>query len=686
LVNTNYRLDLDGTASPLVLRIFARDRDACAREERLLQLVAGTVPAPRLIFADPSANHFRLPWMVTTWIDGLPLPAALAALTLEDTPSLAASLGAAAAAIGAFTFPASGFFGRDLSIAEPLDAPTEMTRERLRALLFDGAAGSRLGVALSERLWRAIEAHVDELDALAGRVGLVHADFRDSNLLVAREGSAWHVTGALDWEFAFAGPALFDLGSLLRREETVLPPGFAARVVTAYRAAGGFAPPGWRRMTLLMDLMNLCGFAEMPDSRGEMLTDVTSLIERTVARLEAGAPDPEAPTRPLVAVVRSPTMSVKYGVTNAVTLARVTRTMTELAGVPSVSGQEDQARAYVLERLEQLGLEPMTDAAGNLIARVTAEPPERDAEPPVLLNAHLDRVPPGLAHIPVIEDGVMRSDGETNLGADDSAGITIILEALAALKERVLPHPPLLLVFTTAEEVGLTGAKAFDPEPWGPADGLIFDNAGEAGVAVTRAATYIAFDVIIHGSGGHPGKNLAGAVSAIEIFRRASYPWGALDGDTTRVSVGRVEAGTARNAIPRELRAQGEIRTLLEGAEREELLASVAHAFTDAAQAMGGAAEVSFDSHCDSYQVASDEPALLAWSAAVSARGGSFRTLTTFIGSDASAIRRYIRAVTISTGAMNEHTTEEYIALEPLAEVVETAIDTLTAWGAAPEA
>lgn len=362
-------------------------------------------------------------------------------------------------------------------------------------------------------------------------------------------------------------------------------------------------------------------------------------------------------------------------------LERVTQTMIELAQIPSVSGQEDQARAYVQARLERLGLATVTDAAGNLIARVAAEPQTRDTEPPLLLNAHLDRVPPGLGRAPIIADGVMRGDG-TNLGADDSAGITIILEALTALRERGLSHPPLLLVFTTEEEVGLTGAKAFDPTPWRPQDGFIFDNAGEPGVVVTRAATYIAFDVAIHGSGGHPGKDIASAVSAIEIFRRASYPWGSLDDDTTRVSVGRVEAGTARNAVPRELTAQGEIRTLLEGAARQALQNRIARAFTNAATELGGAAEVSFDSHCDSYQVAEDEPALLAWRAATEARGGTFRTMTTFIGSDASALRRHVRAITISTGAMNEHTLDEYIALAPLAELVETAVDVVARWKA----
>lgn len=290
LVNTNYRLQLDGVLSPVVLRLYTRDQAACAREERLLRLVAGAVPAPTVLYADSGATHFRLPWMLMTWMEGAPLPEALASLALEEEPALAAALGETAAAIGSFTFDAPGFFGPDLTIIEALDAPAGMTRGLLRHLLFEGRAGERLGVDLTRRLWSVVEGSVGELDALAGRVSLVHADYRDSNLLVARDGGAWRVTGVLDWEFAFAGPSLFDLGQLLRREATMLPPGFADHVIRGYRARGGFAPPGWRRMTLLLDLMNLCGFADMPATRGAMLEDVISLIRATVARLEAGEP------------------------------------------------------------------------------------------------------------------------------------------------------------------------------------------------------------------------------------------------------------------------------------------------------------------------------------------------------------------------------------------------------------
>jgi tripeptide aminopeptidase len=362
--------------------------------------------------------------------------------------------------------------------------------------------------------------------------------------------------------------------------------------------------------------------------------------------------------------------------------ARLTATMIALAGIPSVSGQEGAVREYVRERLTALSLAPQVDQAGNLIARVPAKPSERDDEQPILLNAHLDRVPPGKAHTPTLADGVLRSDGATNLGADDSAGIAIILHTVEELRARDVSHPPLLLLFTVGEEVGLIGAKAFEPALWGAREGIVFDNAGEAGEVVTRAATYIALDATLRGSGGHPGKRLEGTTSAIEIFRRAQYPFGELEGGMSRVSIGRVRGGSARNAVPREVHVQGEARTLLEGEARAKLLGQIERAFVEAAIALGGSAEITFDTHCDGYEVAPDEPLLRAWEAAATSCGETLRTLTTFIGSDASALRPHIRVFTVSTGAMDEHTSEEWIALAPLAGLVETAVALLSAYRA----
>jgi tripeptide aminopeptidase len=326
-------------------------------------------------------------------------------------------------------------------------------------------------------------------------------------------------------------------------------------------------------------------------------------------------------------------------------------------------------RQYLRTRLGARGLDCQVDGAGNLIALVPG------TGQPVLLNAHMDRVPPGRGHVPVVADSVMRSDGTTNLGADDAAGIAIILSTVAELAWRSVRHPPLALLFTVGEEVGLKGADAFDPAPWHVREGIVFDNAGEAGSVVTRASSYIAFDAELRGRGGHPGKDLGGTVSAIEILRRLKLPTGSLDGDRTRISLGMVQGGSARNAIPTEVHLAGEVRTRCEGDELRALLTDVAQHFTAAANELGGSAQCRFEPHGTGYIVDPGEPLLTAWRAAWLARGhASLPTITTFIGSDTNALRQHLRVFTISTGVEDEHTTEERIALAPLAEIVRATV------------
>ena len=347
-------------------------------------------------------------------------------------------------------------------------------------------------------------------------------------------------------------------------------------------------------------------------------------------------------------------------------------TFVELVAIPSTPGHEEQVRAYLEQRLAALGLTTHTDAAGNLIATFPGE------GKPLLLNAHMDRVPPGRGHLPVLRDGILYSDGTTNLGADDAAGIAVILEVLARLVQQTLPHPPLVVVFTVQEEVGMKGAAAFDPGSWQVTDGIVFDNAFEAGVVVSQGAAYEAFDVEITGRTGHPGKDLAHTINAIDIFRHAPYPHGSFAQDQTRILVGRISGGSARNAIPAAVHVEGELRSFEAPAIRNGYMNSIREAFEQTARRYGGSAEVSFKTHTTGYTVAGDEPLLKAYRAVLAQRNMQLQMRPTFIGSDASSFRPRVKAFTISTGVMNEHSSEEYVPLEPLEQMVEDTLQMMT--------
>src|SRR5712691_3816551 len=145
---------------------------------------------------------------------------------------------------------------------------------------------------------------------------------------------------------------------------------------------------------------------------------------------------------------------------------RLCNTLIELVGIPSTTGHEEHIRNYLERQLTERGLSTQVDGTGNLVATLAGD------GKPLLLNAHMDRVPPGLGHRPILRDGVLYSDGTTNLGADDAAGIAIILEVLTRIVQQHLPHPPIVAVFTVQEEAGLCGATGFDASSRNVADGL----------------------------------------------------------------------------------------------------------------------------------------------------------------------------------------------------------------------
>src|SRR5207245_8873619 len=87
-----------------------------------------------------------------------------------------------------------------------------------------------------------------------------------------------------------------------------------------------------------------------------------------------------------------------------------TTTLIDLIRIPSTSGHEEKIRTHLAQYLASLGLSTTIDGSGNLITTLTGEGAL------LLLNAHMDRVAPGLGHQPILRIGVPFSDGPANTG------------------------------------------------------------------------------------------------------------------------------------------------------------------------------------------------------------------------------------------------------------------------------
>jgi Ser/Thr protein kinase RdoA (MazF antagonist) len=293
LRNTNYRVDLASGAA-VVLRLYVADPEACGREAAVLSAVAGRVPAPRLLYSDPTATP---PFSLLEWLDGMPLHEVLDGADVPTAGELAGVCGTALARIHEIHFPAPGFLGPELRVIRPMPTWAAALLETLA-----GPVEASLGPELAAAVREIVESNAGFVHAVWSEAMLVHADYKPWNLL-ARQGppaspsapvstsapdaadtpgsgaGAWRLTGILDWEFACAGCKLIDFATFLRDEEG-RPAGFGDAFASAYLAAGGTLPNDWRRLTRLVDLLNLMQLLRSGDPR--TAGDVRRLVAGTI--------------------------------------------------------------------------------------------------------------------------------------------------------------------------------------------------------------------------------------------------------------------------------------------------------------------------------------------------------------------------------------------------------------------
>lgn len=248
------------------------------------------------------------------------------------------------------------------------------------------------------------------------------------------------------------------------------------------------------------------------------------------------------------------------------------RFFTDISGIPRASGNEAGVAAYLERFAAEHGLFCMRDAANNVLIKKGGTR-GRESEPAVLLQAHTDMVAEknkGVAHdfatdpIRLIYEGnILRADA-TTLGADDGFGVAIMLAVLTEATD----HPPLECLFTSSEEVGMDGAKAFDFSTIRARRLLNLDSAEEADVIVgccggQRTDLHVPITrescggegllVTISGlCGGHSGEDIhRGRANALTLMHTLLCRVG----EQTTMRLSFVRGGDKDNAIPRECEA-----------------------------------------------------------------------------------------------------------------------------------
>jgi tripeptide aminopeptidase len=375
----------------------------------------------------------------------------------------------------------------------------------------------------------------------------------------------------------------------------------------------------------------------------------------------------------------------------------------ELMPIAGRSGEEGQVADFVRRKLVQAGAAQSalaTDSAhrrtpgggqvGNLILKLpgTVRGPRR------MLSAHLDTVPICLGSQPQRNGDLIRSaNPNTGLGADDRAGVAVVLNTALEILEQRLPHPPLTFCWFVQEETGLHGSRCLTKSLLGkPAMAFNWDGGSPAKLTVGATGGYrLAID--IRGLASHAGNSPEWGVSAIAIaaLAIADLHRGGWHGDVRKgrqrgtSNVGVIQGGDATNVVTDRVRIRAEARSH-QSRFRQRIVAQIEKAFQAAAaevkNAAGATGSVQIDGRLDyeSYRLSDKEPCVRMAAEAVRAAGREPELAVTNGGLDANwLVRHGIPTVSLGCGQLHPHMTSEALLVPDFEDACRIALRLATA-------
>ena len=287
-----------------------------------------------------------------------------------------------------------------------------------------------------------------------------------------------------------------------------------------------------------------------------------------------------------------------------------------------------------------------------------------------------------------VGDDIITASGTTLLGADDKAGVAIIMEAAARwMADTSIPHGNIRLLFTPDEEIG-RGVDKVDMDRLGAVAGYTLDGS-ERGSLEDETFSADALDVSIQGISAHPGFAKGRLVNALKVAAAfiEALPKIGLSPETTSGREGFVHPvhmqGTSESAtisfILRDFRT----------ARLDEYVSLLTHLLDEVMTRYPGASyqikrnaqyrnmkEV-LDKHPD--VVSKAEEAIRRAGMTVlkhPVRGGTDGSRLSFMG---------LPCPNIFTGEMAFHSLQEYVSVQDMEKAVETVLHLATIWSESTE-
>jgi len=280
---------------------------------------------------------------------------------------------------------------------------------------------------------------------------------------------------------------------------------------------------------------------------------------------------------------------------------------------------------------------------------------------------------------------IITTDGTTLLGADDKAGLSVIMTAAARLMaDRSIPHGPVRVLFTVDEEIG-RGTDGLDFQKLGGVCGYTLDSSG-AGIIDCETFSADGATVVVTGINSHPSEAKAkGMVNALRILGQflARLPADRLAPEVTDGREGFLHPYSVEGGV-----AQASVRIILRNfdtpklAEYADLLRSIAAEL----QAEHPRAKIDVQIK-KQYRNMRDglekEPRAVAKAVEATRAAGLEPKLDIIRGGTDGALmtERGLPTPNLSCGQHNPHSPLEWGSLKEMEQAVEVLVQLAIAWG-----
>jgi aminoglycoside phosphotransferase (APT) family kinase protein len=284
LNNSNLKITTN-TNENYVLRIYGENKSSLDVERKILKILEDRVPVPHSLYYDSSCSLYDYPFIILSWVQGVQLSELINQGNNCVISKALKEVGELLATVHRITFPSSGFFDEDLNINEIMKLDANHFLMYIEESIVNGFGHTYLGSNISKNVLQFAQEHAYMIDDLENQNSLVHGDFNPLNILATDRESCIKITGILDWEYAFSGSPLMDIGNMLRYEDGNNSE-FLSLFISSYRESGGILPARWLQKAKLLDLIALCGLLNKKECGDVRVRDIKRLIQNTIEKWE----------------------------------------------------------------------------------------------------------------------------------------------------------------------------------------------------------------------------------------------------------------------------------------------------------------------------------------------------------------------------------------------------------------